>query len=327
MKKNILTRVAEAIQGSAMHAWLVIDRNYKIIFVNEAFCKLWKIPRKDLIGHSLLQVLFDGNKQDTAGAYHGPLIETMATGREFPAMEACIGNSRDRSYIWHLVSTFLLRDEENQPEYAVGIYVGIDKFKVLEKKLDSMNMDIIRAFCKAIGIRDAYTKQHSEHVATLMVELAEYMKLPAEAVTTAYLTGIVHDVGKIGVPEKILNKPGRLTAEEYEFVKRHSTRGADILTDIPGFGTIAGIVRYHHERFDGLGYPAGLKGEKIPLFSRMMSVCDAYDAMTSARCYREPLTVEQALGELSRCTGTQFDPAISDQFIQFIHSGLASGNH
>ncbi|MEN6411445.1 MAG: HD domain-containing phosphohydrolase [Veillonellales bacterium] len=327
MKKNVLIRVAEAVQASSMHGWLVIDRNYRIVFVNDAFCKLWEMPKRDLIGQSLLKAIFDGRKQDDDGIYHGPLIETMDTGREFPAMEACIGNSRMHSYIWHLVSTFLLRDEEGQPEYAAGIYVGIDKFKVIEKQLDTMNMDIIRAFCKAIGIRDAYTKQHSEHVATLMVDLAEYMKLPAQAVTTAYLAGIVHDVGKIGVPEKILNKPGRLTGDEYEFVKRHSARGADILTDIPGFDNIADIVRHHHERFDGLGYPAGLKGDAIPLFSRMMSVCDAYDAMTSARCYREPLTLAQALAEVVRCTGSQFDPAVSEQFIQFIHSIRASGSH
>lgn len=318
MDEQLFTRIAQAVQSSSLHGWLVIDRNFRIVFVNDTFCRLWHIDQDRLINKSLLNVLYNGKKVDEDNNYHGPLIETMDTGCEFPLLEACLTNPHDNSYIWYLASTFLLRDSEDEPEYAVGVYVPIDKFKVIEAKLDVINLSIIKAFCKAIGIRDTYTKQHSEHVAALMVELAEFMKLPRDGVTIAYLAGIVHDVGKIGVPERILNKPGALTDTEFESVKRHAIKGADILSDIDGFEVIASIVRHHHERFDGLGYPIGLAGDDIPVYSRMLSVCDAYDAMTSARCYREPYSVRQALDEIKRCSGTQFDPEICKIFIRFM---------
>ncbi|MGI6093000.1 MAG: HD domain-containing phosphohydrolase [Negativicutes bacterium] len=318
MDGQLFTRIAQAVQSSSLHGWLVIDRSFKIVFVNDTFCKLWQIDHDKLINKSLLEVLYNGEKKAEDDTYHGPLIETMDTGREFPLLEACLINPFDKSYIWYLASTFLLRDSNDEPQYAVGVYVPIDKFKVIEAKLDVINLSIIKAFCKAIGIRDSYTKQHSEHVAALMVELAEFLQLPRDGVTIAYLAGIVHDVGKIGVPERILNKPGSLTDNEYESVKRHAIKGADILSDIDGFEDIASIVRHHHERYDGLGYPLGLAGDAIPVYSRMLSVCDAYDAMTSARCYRAPYSVRQALDEIKRCSGTQFDPEISKAFIKFM---------
>lgn len=318
MDGQLLARIANTIQNSSLHGWLVIDRNFKIVLINDAFCQLWHMNRDDLLGQSLLDVFYNGQKQDDDNNYYGPLIETMDTGREFRLSEACLSNPHDKAFIWYLTSTFLLRGTNDEPEYAVGIYVPINRFKIIEEKLDSINLSIIRAFCKAIGIRDTYTKQHSEHVAALMVELAEYMRLPREGITIAYLAGIVHDVGKLGVPEQVLNKPGCLTDSEYESVKRHAIKGADILSDIDGFSLIASIVRHHHERFDGRGYPEGLRGESIPIYSRMLAVCDAYDAMTSARCYRKPYNIRQALDEIRRCAGTQFDPEISDAFIRFM---------
>lgn len=326
MNGQLLQRIAAAIQAGTLHGWLLIDRDFRIVCVNDAFCNLWGKKQSDLVGQSLLHALFDGNKKDKDNNYYGPLIETMDTGVEFPVLEACLTNRVDNSYVWYLASTFLLRDENGQPEYAVGIYVGIDKFKYIEKKLDNINVSIIKAFCRAIGIRDEYTKQHSENVAGLMVELAEFMKLPREAVTISYLAGIVHDVGKIGVPERILNKPGRLTNMEYESVKRHAIKGADILSDIDGFEAIASIVRHHHERYDGTGYPTGLAGDYIPLYSRMLSVCDAYDAMTTERCYRAPYSAEQAIHEINRCAGTQFDPEISRAFVGLITSAKMGDN-
>lgn len=318
MDAQLFTRIADTVQNSSPHGWLVIDRDFKIVFVNNSFCELWHIDRSELLGQSLVDVFYGGKKQDDNNSYYGPLIETMDTGKAFPLVEACLANPYDNSFVWYLSSTFLLRDNNEDPEYAVGIYVGINKFKVIEKKLDAINMNIIRAFCKAIGIRDAYTKQHSEHVAALMVELAEYMKLPSEDVTISYLAGIVHDIGKIGVSEQILNKAGALTDNEYESVKRHSVKGADILSDIDGFDLISNIVRHHHERYDGRGYPSGLKSDEIPIYSRMMAICDAYDAMTSERCYRRPYTASQALDEIRRCAGTQFDPEISAVFIEYM---------
>ena len=187
-------------------------------------------------------------------------------------------------------------------------------------------MCIIHKFCQAIGERDSYTIEHSKKVACLMASFAKYAKLPDEEVTIAYLVGIVHDIGKVNVPDHILNKPGRLTADEFAVIKQHPEVGAALISEVAGLETVAEIVRHHHERYDGKGYGQGLVGSKIPFFSRMLAVCDTFDAMTSARCYRrKPFSVRTALSEIARCAGTQFDPAISKRFIEFIGSQQTYG--
>lgn len=320
MDYSTLARIAAVIQSSSVQGWLVIDRDFNVVHANDAYCQLWKVKAEEVIGNYVLDLFFNGRKRDKRGRYVEPLIETMDTGREIALKEVCVTNHYHETHIWCLANTYLLRDTDGNIEYALATYLPIDKFKVIERRLDNINLDIIKAFCKAIGVRDAYTKQHSESVAYLMVELSEYMNLSPEEVTRAYLAGIVHDVGKIGVPEKILGKPGRLSEDEFEIIKCHPVKGAEILAEIDGLGTITNVVRHHHERYDGYGYPEGMAGEHIPFLSRMLSICDAYDAMTSKRCYRDTYTTEQALKEIKRCAGLQFDPAISESFIQFMKS-------
>jgi putative nucleotidyltransferase with HDIG domain len=180
-------------------------------------------------------------------------------------------------------------------------------------------MSVIQTFCRVIGERDSYTIEHSKNVARLMAGFAEYVELSVEDVTMAYVVGIVHDVGKVSVPDHILNKAERLTEEEFAIIKQHPEVGASILAEVDGLEKVAEIVRHHHERYDGQGYGTGLTGEQIPFFSRMLAVCDSFDAMTTVRCYRrQPLSVSKALAEIADCSGSQFDPTISRWFIDFI---------
>lgn len=188
-------------------------------------------------------------------------------------------------------------------------------------------MSVIQTLCQVIGERDSYTVEHSKNVARLMAGFAEYAELPVEDVTLAYVVGIVHDVGKVSVPDHILNKPGRLTEEEFIEIKRHPDIGANILIKVDGLAKVAEIVRHHHERYDGRGYTGGLVGKEIPFFSRMLAVCDSFDAMTTARCYRrQPLSIEKALAEIASCAGTQFDPIISRCFVEFITRSQSYAN-
>lgn len=318
MKEDLSYRIAEVIQTGLLHGVLVIDCNFNPVFLNHALCAMWDIKQQDVLNQSILDTLYSGNKKKINGDYQDPILETMDTGREISACEVYLQIPGSEERKWFLVNTFLLRDENGLLEYAVGNYIVIEKFKVLENKLDTVNMNIIKAFCKAIGVRDMYTMQHSENVAALIVGLTEYMQLSASEVTMAYLAGIVHDVGKIGISEEILNKPSRLTEVEYEIIKRHPSKGADILQELEEFTTLAQIVRHHHERYDGKGYPSGLQGESIPWISRMLTICDAYDAMISVRCYCSPHSVEEALAEIKKCAGLQFDPVLSNTFIDFI---------
>jgi len=177
---------------------------------------------------------------------------------------------------------------------------------------------IVNQFCKAVGTRDAYTACHGETVADLMAGLAVHMSFSEWDWQIAYLAGITHDIGKVGIPDNILKKSTALTKDEYEIIRTHPVIGAKMLAEFEGFDEIIPAVRHHHERVDGKGYPSNLRGDNIPKLSRMLAVCDAFDAMTSPRIYREPVAVCVALQEIARCAGTQFDTEIASQFIEFI---------
>lgn len=184
--------------------------------------------------------------------------------------------------------------------------------------INTVNMEAIEAFCQQVYYCDKYTSMHAEHVAELMAGLASQMSMSSDEISLAFLVGLIHDVGKIKTPTDILNKPGRLTDDEFEIMKQHAEHGADMLVIIEGAEAIVPVMRHHHERYDGKGYPKGLRGGNIPLLSRMLTICDSFDAMTTNRCYRNPVTLEKCIEEIKRCSGTQFDPNISELFIEFL---------
>ena len=167
----------------------------------------------------------------------------------------------------------------------------------------------VRSMIKAIEAKDPYTKGHAERVAKLSEMTARAYGLSAEQCRVIRYIALMHDVGKLGVSTKILAKPGKLTDEEYEHMKQHPIRGFEIVSEIDFLKQAAETaVRHHHERMDGRGYPDGLVGEAIPEIARIVMVCDAFDSMTSTRVYRKAKGIEDALAELHRCVGTQFDP-------------------
>ncbi len=177
-------------------------------------------------------------------------------------------------------------------------------------------MGLLHSLTSAVDAKDAYTCGHSERVALLSRRLASESGLPEAEIERVYMAGLLHDVGKIGVPEAVLQKPGKLTPEEFEQMKKHPEIGARILQDIKQVKDILPGVLYHHERFDGKGYPSGLAGENIPLMGRILCLADCFDAMTSNRTYRKALPLEVALIEIRRCSGTQFDPRLAEAFIK-----------
>ncbi|MBG84608.1 MAG: hypothetical protein CMJ40_08685 [Phycisphaerae bacterium] len=174
----------------------------------------------------------------------------------------------------------------------------------------------VRAMAAAIDAKDPYTRGHSDRVSWLSGELARAIGHDPQGIEVAKVCGQVHDVGKIGVPEAVLSKPGRLDDEEFDLIKQHPDIGYRILKDIPGMGELLGGVRHHHERWDGSGYPVGLKGESIPILGRLVAVVDAFDAMRSARAYREGRNSETVRAEIERCAGTHFDPEMAAAFLK-----------
>jgi hypothetical protein len=173
----------------------------------------------------------------------------------------------------------------------------------------------VGALCQAVETKDFYTRGHSDRVSRGSVMIAREIGMRGERVEAIRYAGMLHDVGKLGVPTKVLQKTGKLTEEEYEAIQLHPMRGLDIVREI-GFldEALAGIM-HHHERIDGRGYPMGLAGAEIPEFARVLAVADAFDSMTSTRSYRGARPVDEAIEELRKWSGTQFDPAFVDAFV------------
>lgn len=167
----------------------------------------------------------------------------------------------------------------------------------------------------AVDAKDSYTAGHSDRVAYYSKLIGQKLGLNEEDLQTLYEGALFHDIGKIGIPDSVLKKAGPLSNEEYDDIKNHPSIGAHILLPAKIFSDLIPIVRSHHERFDGTGYPAKLSGENIPFMARIVAVADAFDAMTSDRSYRPRFTLIKALDELERCKGTQFDPTIVDAFL------------
>jgi len=175
----------------------------------------------------------------------------------------------------------------------------------------------VRALAQTVEAKDPFTRRHSEQVTHYATNLAKILLVRPEAIESIRIASLLHDIGKIGVPDRILTKPGKLTEAEFEHIRRHPALGADILANIPLFAREAQLVRHHHETWDGRGYPDGLVGEDVPLGSRIIGVADSMDAMLMARSYKKKYLVEKMLGELARCSGSQFDPQIAAAAVQW----------
>jgi HD-GYP domain-containing protein (c-di-GMP phosphodiesterase class II) len=183
----------------------------------------------------------------------------------------------------------------------------------------------LHALTSAIDAKDKYTRGHSERVSQLAKRMGERLGLEAKQIETLRIAGLVHDMGKIGVPEAVLLKPGKLDESEFALLRKHPRIGYEMLRSIAPLAEVLPGVLHHHERYDGRGYPDGLAGESIPFIARVLALADTYDAMTSTRSYRPALPMEKVLSELSVCAGTQFDPALAKVMLEIIEHDLSSG--
>lgn len=212
-------------------------------------------------------------------------------------------------------------------ESAIKSVKQMDEIKRINEKLEDSKeqlerayLDMVQTLRYTVEAKDSYTRGHSDRVSEYSVLIGEKLGLPAEQIKTLRIGGLFHDIGKIGIPDSILLKPAKLTDEEYSQIKNHPSIGAHILGSAAIFQDIIPIVKHHHERYDGNGYPSKLKGEEIPYLARIAAVADTFDAMTSRRSYRGPIDVEHVKEEIKRCEGTQFDPQIAEVFIEILNN-------
>ena len=207
---------------------------------------------------------------------------------------------------------------------------SIEQMKTIQKineELRDKNDELEKAYLDTIGIlrqtveaKDPYTRGHSDRVSEFAVLIGTKMGLDEKTIHILKVGGLFHDIGKIGIPDSILLKESKLSDAEYSQIKNHPTIGAHILGNATVFQDIIPIVKYHHERYDGRGYPSQLAGTDIPLIARITAVADAFDAMTSKRTYRDSLPIEKVKEEIERCSGTQFDPEIAKLFLGILNN-------
>lgn len=207
---------------------------------------------------------------------------------------------------------------------------SVDQMKLINRINDELadkNDELEKSYMDTIGIlrqtveaKDPYTRGHSDRVSEYSVLIGQKLNLDDKTLHTLKIGGLFHDIGKIGIPDSILLKESKLDDDEYSQIKNHPSIGAHILGDVAMFKDIIPIVLHHHEKFDGHGYPSQLKGEDIPYLARITAVADTFDAMTSKRSYRNALPLDVVKDEIKRCSGTQFDPAIAEVFLDILNN-------
>jgi HD-GYP domain-containing protein (c-di-GMP phosphodiesterase class II) len=194
----------------------------------------------------------------------------------------------------------------------------------MEENLAALRTSVVCAFNQLLDLKDLNTGVHSTRLAEWALHVAEELGLDESSLGDLEIAALLHDIGKIGIPDAILNKPAKLTAEEYALMKKHPEYGWAVLRQIPGMESASLVILHHHENFNGTGYPAGLRGEEIPLGSRIVSVIDAFDAMVSNRPYRQGLPFEEAERRLLEASGTQFDPNVVKSFLPLARAEMSA---
>ena len=195
-----------------------------------------------------------------------------------------------------------------------------EKLQNTYEELEKAYLESIETLRYTVEAKDSYTRGHSDRVSDYSYLIGKYLNLPEDDLKKLKLGGLFHDIGKIGIPDSILLKTERLTDDEYSEIKNHPTIGAHILSNASMFADIIPIVKHHHERYDGNGYPGKLKGENIPYLARITAVADTFDAMTSRRAYRDPLPLDVVKSEFEKNSGTQFDPNIVPVFLDILNN-------
>ena len=195
---------------------------------------------------------------------------------------------------------------------------SVNQTKVAKEEIKKLSVEVMEALAHTIDAKDEYTRGHSVRVARYSQMLAQRMGLSRENCESVYYMGLLHDIGKIGVPNEIINSKEKLTDEEYTVIKKHPGLGYEILAEIKSRPDLSIGARWHHERYDGKGYPDGKAGEDIPLFARIIAVADSYDAMTSNRSYRNYLSQEAVRNEIQKNAGVQFDPKVAEKMMEII---------
>lgn len=332
------------------HNLFAKDSDGKYLFVNKATASSFGLLPEEVEGYNHMDIFKSSNIYDSeeAEAFLEDDLEVISNNRTKFTPEEII-HYKDGTERIMQTTKIPFRTHFSKKPAMFGISIDITEEKEINKKLDShqrilennfeklkehtteidtlnreleeFQKEIVQIMIKMLEIHDKYTKGHSENVAELGKLIAKEMGLSDKIIHQTYWAGILHDIGKTVVPKNILNKKTSLNDEEFEYIKNHSLWGHSVLKSSKQLSEIANFVLYHHEKWDSSGYPVGLEEDEIPLVSQILSIADAWDAMTSKRSYRDPMPKDVALNEILKNSGKQFNPKIVNIFEKLQKSG------
>lgn len=321
------------IANAIPNASVIQDPAGKILAANSAFMRLMKLsndPTGSFCG-DIIRWSDDSCPAPTSNASMRTELYVAPIGLHAVVMSSDISgvatihtltdiSELRKAYIERIASTeqILSRLRARDQELQNGRDAFFNMFEDISEsymEMEDLFMSLLRAMVGALDAKSPWTRGHSERVARFTENIARAMGLEDEMISDIRLGGLLHDIGKIGTYDALLDKPGALTAEEFEVIKKHPAQGASIIQNIKQLRVIVPFIRHHHERYDGRGYPDGLKGEEIPLQARILHAADSFDAMTSSRPYRVAPGVIHAMKEFERYGGIQFDPDVAHAFL------------
>jgi HD-GYP domain-containing protein (c-di-GMP phosphodiesterase class II) len=291
-------------------AYSLIDKTFRVQFVNEYLLNLRKLKEEDVIGEFCFNIANEGVPCPSC-----IVREAFDSGHATKALRKDI--LPDGSTIFEDDFAIPVSVEANN-DFILEVQIDRTKEMELKEKTNFIFIEIIQSMIKILEKKDAYTSMHSRDVSAISSKLTWYMGLGDRAVFNATLGGLLHDLGKLHIPDSILNKTSKLDDKEFATIKEHPMFTYILLPDLDSFKAIREIAIAHHEKWDGTGYPNRLKGEEIPIEARIAAIADTYSAMTTDRSYRKGLGHDIAVAEIKKFSGTQFDPGIVEKFIQMV---------
>ncbi|MBQ7956351.1 MAG: response regulator [Lachnospiraceae bacterium] len=334
MMYNIEDSISTSLKKQETYGYILVDTRLNYLGCNDAAVKIFPGLSEGVVDRTIknipgLEIVIEwinayaeGKDEkityETESRHFECQIDPLIRGKKVHGYMLELREDTDNWKYMKLLATHNLQLEEFQRELENKVDEQTEELQMQQKRIRELFVKTVTALSEAVDAKDRYTSGHSRRVAEYSRMIAARLGKDKEEQDEIYRAGLLHDMGKIRVPAEIINKPGKLTDDEYNIIKIHPVTGYHILKGISENSTIAVAARYHHERYDGKGYPNGLSGEKIPEVARILGVADAYDAMASNRSYRNALPQEVVRAEIEKGMGTQFDPKIASIMLQMI---------
>jgi len=331
MNNELLDNLYRLVLSQTQDGIILSDAEGTIVFVNDSAERIRNIKRESVLGHSMLDCHKDSSREKVTRAMDylrqkkdgvlSRMVTDQANGKYYENVYSAVFDENEA--LQGIAVTSRDITERRKAEEAKAAYQRAQEIAhdTLKEQYHSLMMTSMEMLSNLLEARDLYTNGHSKRVSDIASKLFEEYYGVNERYLDVQWAAKLHDIGKICIPDAIVQKPGKLTSDEYETIKQHSALAADIIRPLDPGSRIWPIIRHHHERYDGKGYPDGRGGDEIPDGARVIAIADSYDAMRSCRPYRGAMSFDQCVSEIKRNAGTQFDPHWVEVFLELAHTG------